>query len=197
MQPLLKMIPLRLLVWPFLSLTNGFWIVLTQNSILKKNYWIVDSGATYHISTNSIFFSQYASLTNTFVTLHNKTQVKFHAIDCVTLGSTIQLLNVLYILDFMVNIVLVNALTKDSNYCLLFMLIILWFRNHTNKRWLVGVVCSKAYTSMTINSYHLLLLILIIRVQVWLVIMSLILCLVMFLIVMLWVMFNINFGILG
>ena len=75
----------------------------------SSTHWIIDSGATCHISHNITCFSTLTPVHNMFVQLPNKTRVQVHCTVTVTLNSEFTLHNVFYIPNFNVNLLFVSA----------------------------------------------------------------------------------------
>lgn len=90
----------------------------TLNSSFPPSTWVLDSGATSHISCSLSFFKTYNMLANKFVLLPNKLKVQVVAIGTVHLGSHFFLHDVLFIPSFNINLVSVSALLKTKKYTL-------------------------------------------------------------------------------
>lgn len=87
-------------------------VFTTYPNIGNSSIWIVNSGATTHITCsldNNICFSH---LNNQFVYLPTRNVVEVKAIGSVKLNNHITLHKVLFILDFKVNLLSVSSLTK-------------------------------------------------------------------------------------
>ena len=77
--------------------------------------WIIDSGATHHVSHDRTLFTDYKPLDHTYVTLPNGYTVTIKGIGCIRLTDSIILFDVLYIPDFKFNLLSVSVLTKTLN----------------------------------------------------------------------------------
>ena len=77
--------------------------------------WVLDSGATHHVSHNKDLYIEYRSLENTYVTLPNGYTVHIEGIGFIQLTDDISLHNVLYIPEFKFNLISVSVLTKTLN----------------------------------------------------------------------------------
>ncbi|KAI4296906.1 hypothetical protein L6164_036825 [Bauhinia variegata] len=91
-------------------------IVLSCNaSIIPLNStWILDSGATNHITCQFDAFTTYMPVSNWFVSLPNGTNVQVTHIGTVALSSTLVLQHVLFVPSFSFNLISVSKLDKDS-----------------------------------------------------------------------------------
>ena len=68
------------------DITEGkVFISCHMNTNLKSNSWIIDSGASSHITHSSNFFHEFTPLTNDFFTLPDHSKVQAHAIGTVIL----------------------------------------------------------------------------------------------------------------
>ena len=83
---------------------------LNMNSI--TTHWIVDSGATCHISHNLAYFTTLTPVHNMYVQLPNKTHVQVHCTGTVSFNSDFIMHNVFYIPNFNVNLLSISALLK-------------------------------------------------------------------------------------
>ncbi|KAF8098736.1 hypothetical protein N665_0259s0007, partial [Sinapis alba] len=89
------------------------------------NAWVIDSGATNHVSHEKSSFSNFRLLPNTTVTLPNGVLVSIVGIGMIHLGRHLVLHDVLYIRQFKFNLLSVSCLTKsmgcrvwfDDNSC--------------------------------------------------------------------------------
>lgn len=76
--------------------------------------WVLDTGATEHITFNLDLFTSYHSIIPVYVALPNGT----HITASISISHSLTLYNVLYIQTFHVNLISVTKLTC-SNYCFL------------------------------------------------------------------------------
>ena len=58
----------------------------SRNTIVSSESWIIDSGATHHVSHNKSFFTSIKSLINTFVALPTGNSVSIVGIGPITLN---------------------------------------------------------------------------------------------------------------
>ena len=96
-----------------------------KNLNLIEDLWIVDFGATSHIThfPHSFFshlFVESRPSVNHFVTLPKQTKIGAISIGNIMLSSSLVLHNVLYIPQFHINLLLILALLHSSNYSLFF-----------------------------------------------------------------------------
>lgn len=93
----------------------------TLNSPFQApNAWIVDSGATTHITCFPEFLFNFKFLKNKFVLLPNGTRVQVVGTGSVRINSRIVLHNVLYIPSFHVNLISVPKITPNCKIGVLF-----------------------------------------------------------------------------
>ena len=75
--------------------------------------WIIDSGATDHITPNLHCFSSYTPLVqDSFITMPNGKQAKIHHTGNIQLTSSLSLCNALHVLDFHYNLLSASRLAK-------------------------------------------------------------------------------------
>lgn len=94
--------------------------VIGMSYFVSSNSWIVDSGASSHITHSLQVFSSYKTLQNQFVILPNNTKIPVSAIGTVHLAHDLILENVLYIPSFHVNLLSVGCLLHNSNCSVMF-----------------------------------------------------------------------------
>lgn len=104
----------------FLSLYNlSYYDMLTstipKGTELSLSDWIIDSGASHHVTHNRSLYSDYQPLENTFVTLPNGYTVKISGTGYVQLTDAISLYSVLHIPEFKFNLLSVSVITKSLN----------------------------------------------------------------------------------
>ena len=103
------------------SSTNGNTggIVLSTSSLhtVPSNtfYWILDSGASSHITCSLSVFTSFRNLHNSFVTLPNKSRIPVLAIGTVVFATDFLLHDVFYIPSFHVNLISISALLCKTN----------------------------------------------------------------------------------
>lgn len=81
--------------------------------MLKSQTWIIDSGATHHVSHDKSLFSTLSFDLSSSVTLPTGINVRIAGVGIIKLTTHITLTNVLYIPDFRLNLLSVSQLTKD------------------------------------------------------------------------------------
>ncbi|WVY94711.1 hypothetical protein V8G54_033799 [Vigna mungo] len=89
-------------------------------SRLTKHNWILDSGATDHISISLQNFSSYKRIKPIPIALPNGDIVRSEYIGTVTLNNDVHLFNVLYVLQFSFNLIFISQLISFNNYELTF-----------------------------------------------------------------------------
>ena len=76
--------------------------------------WIIDSGATDHITPNLHCFSSYTPLAhNSFITMPNGKQAQIHHIGTIALTPSLTLYNALHVPDFQYNLLSASRLAKQ------------------------------------------------------------------------------------
>lgn len=91
----------------------------TSNALCSQT-WIIDSGATHHVAYHKDLFLDLTESISTFVTLPTGLGIKIAGIGSIRLNDSLILRNVLYLLDFRVNLLSVSQLTKDLGYRVMF-----------------------------------------------------------------------------
>lgn len=91
----------------------------TGNSLCTES-WIVDSGATHHVTHDKNFFEGLSDAANTSVTLPTSFGVQIAGIGRIKLSDSMVLNNVLFIPDFRLNFLSVSQITKDLGYRIAF-----------------------------------------------------------------------------
>lgn len=104
----------------FISLYNHSYHDMLISSTSKETdvsliAWIIDSGATHHVSHDRNMFAEYKPLDKTYVTLPYGYTVTIVGVGCIHLTEYTTLFNVLYIPDFRFNLLSVIVLTKTLN----------------------------------------------------------------------------------
>ena len=98
-------------------------IVLSAGSLHSfsaGSCWILDSGASSHITSSLSVFTSYRKLHDSFVTLPEKSRIPVLAIGTVTFAPDFLLHNVLYVPSFHVNLISVSALLCNTNFSIHF-----------------------------------------------------------------------------
>ncbi|XLR35261.1 hypothetical protein S83_063161, partial [Arachis hypogaea] len=105
-----------------------------SNQMAEVSSWIVDSGATTHITNSFKFLENAKPLTNHFVALPDHTKIRALAIGNVVLNSSLILYNVIFIPSFRVNLISVSSLLKLSNCTVLFSDLAFIIQDRTSKK---------------------------------------------------------------
>lgn len=95
-------------------------ILQATSSVLRSNSWIVDSGATHHVTCDKNRFESLSATLNASVTLPNGLGVKIEGVSCVRLSDHLVLNNVLYVPKFRMSLMSVSQVTKDLGYQIIF-----------------------------------------------------------------------------
>jgi hypothetical protein len=82
---------------------------------IDDSSWIVDTGATHHTCYDLNWFTDYRKIKPISVTLPNKTIVEASHRGNVKLSDTLHIHDVLYLLDFAVNLISVSKLCKEQD----------------------------------------------------------------------------------
>ena len=85
-----------------------------------SNKWIIDSGATHHITSTLELLSEVSPSPHTSVTLPNGNKVQIDSIGSTNFGSDFSLSNVLHVPSFCVNLLSVSKITKSLNCSITF-----------------------------------------------------------------------------
>lgn len=88
---------------------------IPKETELSLGSWVIDSGASHHVTHERKLFREYRSLVNTYVRLPNGTIVKIEGTGFIQLTDALSLHNVLYIPEFKFNLLSVSVLTKSLN----------------------------------------------------------------------------------
>ena len=96
------------------------FVCSSNSNIPALNAWVIDSGATNHISHQRSVCKTFKFLPNTNVTLPNGVLVNIVGIGNIDLGSNLSLTDVLYIPQFKFNLLSVSCLTKRMHCCVWF-----------------------------------------------------------------------------
>ena len=98
----------------FSSSTFSFIKILSVTKcVTDKHTWIVDSGATHHVSHERDAFHNLDTSVNHFVNLPNGSTLKVGGIGQIIIDTTLTLQNVLFIPEFRLNLLSVSSLTSD------------------------------------------------------------------------------------
>lgn len=94
--------------------TTGKCYSLTITNDLKSCMWILDSGASQHVSHDINLFTNTRKVYNHTVTLPNKLTIPVNLVGDIKVDYLFTLKNVLYVPDFDLNLISVSALTKSQ-----------------------------------------------------------------------------------
>lgn len=98
----------------FSSSTFQFIGILTATkNVLTSQTWIVDSGATHHVSHDINLFESLSTNLCSSVTLPTGSNVKIEGVGVIKLTTHITIKNVLYIPAFRINLLSVSQMTKE------------------------------------------------------------------------------------
>lgn len=89
------------------------FVLASGDAHVPDDSWIIDSGATHHVSHSSSLFSQLTPLTDTFVTLPSGMSESIVGIGSVSLSDKIVLRNVLFVPAFRFNLLSVSSFTSE------------------------------------------------------------------------------------
>lgn len=90
------------------------------NHLHCDNSWMIDSGASSHVSISLSLFTSYISLSDIYVTLSNNCKIQVASIGHIVLNHDLILTNVLYIPSFSVNLISLSSLLSNSKITLTF-----------------------------------------------------------------------------
>lgn len=83
------------------------------NYVTDQQMWIIDSGATHHVSHDHSYFSTLDTSVHPLVNLPNGSSIKVGGIGKIILTETLTLQNVLFIPEFRLNLLSISYLTSD------------------------------------------------------------------------------------
>ncbi|CAL1409609.1 unnamed protein product [Linum trigynum] len=106
------------------SSSGGKYVLASGHLPIAEVSWVIDSGASDHVSSSLDYFSHYSAVHDMNVSLPNGAKVHVTHIGSVVLFGSLVLRNVLYIPLFGFNLISVRRLTKDTSCSLTF------FHNH-------------------------------------------------------------------
>ena len=88
---------------------------------ISPSEWVIDTGATDHMVTNTQFFTSMTVVTGVTVTLPNGHTVLVTHIGTITLTDSLVLSNVLCVPSFDFNLISVSKLTSSLHCCIFFL----------------------------------------------------------------------------
>ncbi|OAO89373.1 hypothetical protein AXX17_ATUG01390 [Arabidopsis thaliana] len=102
----------------FLSLYDFSYYDMLTSSIppeteLSHRAWVIDSGASHHVTHDREIYVDYKALDRTYVRLPNGQTVKIEGAGYIQLTDALSLHNVLHIPDFKFNLLSVSVVTKN------------------------------------------------------------------------------------
>lgn len=86
----------------------------------RSGSWVVDTGASCHVCSDPLLFTNLEPIHNTSVTLPNGTIISVSQSGSVPISDTLVLRSVLFVPHFQFNLLSISALTKNSNITVLF-----------------------------------------------------------------------------
>lgn len=96
-------------------------ICLSTNShMFSSQTWIIDSGASQHISNNKNLFNNLTHVHNTSVLLPDSATFPVKFVGDITLSSNIHLHNIFYVRCFKFILLSVCSILQDFNLCVQF-----------------------------------------------------------------------------
>lgn len=117
--------------------------------------WILDSGASDHVACSLEYFTELKHVDHVFVSLPNKQTVNVSHIGTVVLTPTLQLHNVLYVLQFSYNIISASKLTTICSCYLLFYNIVCAIQDQHHKTIVQAKVRGGLYyIDLSFNAAH-------------------------------------------
>ena len=99
---------------------SGILLSALCTSPPSSTCWILDSGASYHISSSLPNFSHIQPAFNHCAQLPNQTKIHVHFVGTVVLTRSITLCNLFYVLDFKLNLLSIGSLLQGSNCTITF-----------------------------------------------------------------------------
>ena len=114
-------------------------LVKTDNPVAylssSSRYWIIDSGATDHMTGDQGILSHYKPSDECFnVTLADGSTTKVLASGDTSITSSLPLSSVLYLPKFFFNLMSVSQITEVLNYCVIFFSIYCLFQDLSTRK---------------------------------------------------------------
>ena len=102
---------------------------LAFNASCSKDIWIIDSGATDHMTPYMSYLSSYSPLPNKrHITVANGSQAPIVGSGNILLSPSLHLNHMLHVPKLANNLLSIHKLTKDLNCVVIFFLLIVFFR---------------------------------------------------------------------
>ena len=122
------------------SISNftGILSLSPSSSTLNPSIWILDSGATHHVCTNSSMFHSIHSFSSNTVTLPTGTKIPITGIGTIHLSPHLVLEHVLYIPTFQFNLISISALTQTNCFSFDFTARFCFIQDHSQGK-LIGM----------------------------------------------------------
>nr|CAN59936.1 hypothetical protein VITISV_001878 [Vitis vinifera] len=122
------------------SISNftGILSLSPSSSTLNPSIWILDSGATHHVCTNSSMFHSIHSFSSNTVTLPTGTKIPITGIGTIHLSPHLVLEHVLYIPTFQFNLISISALTQTNCFSFDFTAHFCFIQDHSQGK-LIGM----------------------------------------------------------
>lgn len=97
------------------SLSTQFFvgIMMVSQNTMSSQTWVIDSGATHHVSHDKNLFSTIDTSVESFVNLSTGATIKISGVGKIQLNKHICLNNVLFIPEFRLNLLSISSLTSD------------------------------------------------------------------------------------
>ena len=89
--------------------------VALSHTFSSHQFWIVDLGASNHIYSHAHLFTTLAPISYSSITLTNSTTIQVHYSGNVKLSPCLTPKNVLFVLEFHLNLISISSLTTTTN----------------------------------------------------------------------------------
>lgn len=125
-----------------------------------KDSWILDTGATNHMTCDLVMFSTVPEPSNVKIKLHNNAITTLTLTGNVILNEFLTLHNVLYVLEFNFNLLTISHLTNNSNCTVSFLSSHCVLQDNTTKKVIDiveqygGLYCIKSIPVSFANTVH-------------------------------------------
>ncbi|KAM5574962.1 hypothetical protein ABKV19_014084 [Rosa sericea] len=108
--------------------------LLSRSSSKLSDAWIIDSGATDHITKSSHLFTNTSSTPVTYVLLSNGQKAKIYSVGTASLDSNLKLQDVLCVPSFNTNLLSIPRLTQSLHCCAIFFPTFVFYRTWKRRR---------------------------------------------------------------